>query len=126
MGKIPISYKAYDNQYAAPMGICLSVGGTCLIGGLMSNEISIFVVGIIGIVLFFIFKILNSITAKQEAEARLEENIAFLKNEVDIVLNAENLTDEEKILKIIELAKAGNSYAVLLVNELAKRYEEND
>ena len=123
MGKIPISYKAYDNQYAAPMGISLSIGATCLIGGLMSNEISVFIIGIIGVVLFVILKILNYITAKTEAEENYEQNIAFLKSEVDAVLNDSDLTDDKKITKIIELSKAGNQYAMLFLSELAKRIE---
>ena len=126
MGKIPISYKAYDNGYRIPMGICLSVGGTFLIGGLMSNEISIFVIGVIAIVLFFIFKILNYATDKEEAEENFNANIEFLKKEVDMVLNINEWNEREKISKIIELSNEGNVYATIFLNELSKKIEGDE
>ena len=125
MGKIPISYKAYDNKYAAPMGICLSIGGTCLIGGLMSNEVAVFVIGIVGIVLFFVFKILNSQCAKEEAEERSYERLNYLKKEVDIVLNDNSFNNEQKIDKLIKLSEDGNQYATFVLSELLKRMKGN-
>ena len=124
IGKIPISYKAYDNKYAVPMGISLSVGGTCLIGGLMSNEVPIFIIGIIGIILFIIFKILNSLCAKEEAEQNFNEKIEFLKKEVEDILKDQTLNDEQKIEMIIKISENGNQYATLFLNELLKRIEE--
>ena len=97
MGKIPISYKAYENGYRIPMGICLTIGGSALLSGLFSDEMGLFVLGIIFIVLFFIFKYFNYATAKKEADENLERNISFLKREVDEVLNDNRLTDENKI-----------------------------
>ena len=126
MGKIPISYKAYDNKYAAPMGISLSVGGTCLIGGLMSNEVSVFIIGIICLILFFVFKYLNYACAQEEAEENFNANIEFLKKEVDIVLNNNELDNEEKITKIIKLSNEGNVYATLFLNELSKKIEGDE
>lgn len=124
MGKIPISYKAYDNKYAAPMGISLSVGGTCLIGGLMSNEVSIFIIGIIGIILFIIFKILNSQCAKKEAKQNFNKKIEFFKKEMEDILKDQTLNDEQKIERIIKISENGNQYATLFLNELLKRIEE--
>lgn len=124
MGKIPISYKAYDNKYAAPMGICLSVGGTFFIGGLMCNEMSVFVIGIIGIVLFVFFKILNSMCAKEEAEEAVNNQINMFKNEVEIILENDDIDNREKIRSLIELSKEGNCYATLILEELAKQIDE--
>lgn len=126
MGKIPISYKAYENGYRIPMGICLTIGGSALLSGLFSDEMGLFVLGIIFIVLFFIFKYFNYATAKKEADENLERNISFLKREVDEVLNDNRLTDENKISKIMELSNAGNHYATLFLSELAKRIKEDE
>ena len=124
MGKIPISYKAYDNGYKIPMGLCLTVGVSALLSGLLSDELGVFILGIICIVLFFVFKYLNYISAKKEAEENLNANIEFLKNEVEIVLNNKELDDNEKITKIIKLSNEGNVYATLFLNELSKNIEE--
>ncbi len=123
MGKIPISYKAYDNGYKIPMGICLTVGGSALLSGLMSDEIGIFVIGIIGIVLFFVFKLLNYLCAKRELEENFEARIDFYKKDVEDIINNENFNDEEKINKLINLSENGNQYATLFLSELVKRIE---
>lgn len=119
MGRIPITYKAYDNGFRIPMGICLSVGGTFLIGGIMSEEVAVFVIGIIALVLFVVFKILNSVYAKKEVEANME----YCKEEVEKVLKNDQLTDHEKITKIIDLSQNGNVYATLFLQELKKGIE---
>ena len=123
MGKIPISYKAYDNGYKIPMGICLTVGGSALLSGLMSDEIGIFVIGIIGIVLFFVFKLLNNLCAKRELEENFEARIDFYKKDVEDIINNENFNDEQKINKLINLSENGNQYATLFLSELVKRIE---
>ena len=123
MGKIPISYKAYDNGYKIPMGICLTVGGSALLSGLMSDEIGIFVIGIIGIVLFFVFKLLNYLCAKRELEENFEGRIDFYKKDVEDIINNENFNDEQKINKLINLSENGNQYATLFLSELVKRIE---
>lgn len=123
MAKIPISYKAYDNGYKIPMGICLTVGGSALLSGLMSDEIGIFVIGIIGIVLFFVFKLLNYLCAKRELEENFEARIDFYKKDVEDIINNENFNDEQKINKLINLSENGNQYATLLLSELVKRIE---
>jgi len=123
MGKIPISYKAYDNGYKIPMGICLTVGGSALLSGLMSDEIGIFVIGIIGIVLFFVFKLLNYLCAKRELEENFEARIDFYKKDVEDIINNENFNDEQKINKLINLSENGNQYATLFLSELVKRIE---
>ena len=121
MGKIPISYKAYDNAYAIPMGICLTVGGSALLTGLFSEEVGVFVLGIICLVLFFIFKYLNYARAKEEAEEDFKANIELFKEEVEMALNNNEWDDKEKISKIIELSNHGNVYATLYLNELSKK-----
>lgn len=75
MGKIPISYKAYDNGYKIPMGICLTIGGSALLSGLFSEEIGVIVLGIICLILFFVFKYLNYACAQEEAEENFNANI---------------------------------------------------
>ena len=126
MAKIPIEYKSYDNRYAAPMGICLSLGVTFLLGGLMGNQIALFAIGIIGIILFFIFKYLNCAQAKEEAEENLKARMDYYKNEVENVVNNEGLSDREKISKIIEFSNEGNIYATLFLSELSKNIEEGE
>ena len=126
MGKIPISYKAYDNGYKIPMGICLTIGGSAPLSGLFSEEIGVIVLGIICLILFFVFKYLNYACAQEEAEENFNANIEFLKKEVDIVLNNNELDNEEKITKIIKLSNEGNVYATLFLNELSKKIEGDE
>ena len=123
MGKIPISYKAYDNGYKIPMGICLTVGGSALLSGLMSDEIGIFIIGIIGIVLFFVFKLLNYLCAEEELEENFEARIDFYKKDVEDIINNKNLNDEQKINKLINLSENGKQYATIFLRELVKRIE---
>lgn len=118
MGKIPISYKAYDNIYRIPMGISITVGGSALISGLFSNEMGLFAIGVGGIGLFFLFKYLNYKEAKKEIEANFIERIKIFEQEVLDVLNNNELTDESKIRQIFQLSEDGNEYATLFLQQL--------
>ena len=118
MGKIPISYKAYDNIYRIPMGISITVGGSTLVSGLFSNEKGLFAVGVIGIGLFFFFKYLNYREAKKEIEANFMERMKFFEQDVLDVLNNNEVTDETKIRQIIQLSEDGNEYATIFLQQL--------
>lgn len=120
MGKIPISYKAYDNGYKIPMGICLTIGGSAFLSGLLSEEMGVFVLGIICLVLFFVFKYLNYKCAQEEIEENISQEINYQRREVDAILNNDALSNEQKLYKIIELAKAGNTVAALILKEKSK------
>ena len=126
MGKIPISYKAYENVYRIPMGICLTIGGCALLSGLASEEVGVIVLGVICLILFFVFKYLNYAAAKEEAEEALNAEMEFFKKEVETVINNKELDDMGKIGRIIELSNEGNVYATLLLNDLNKRMEEDE
>ena len=126
MGKIPISYKAYENVYRIPMGICLTIGGSALLSGLASEEVGVIVLGVICLILFFVFKYLNYAAAKEEAEEALNAEMEFFKKEVETVINNKELDDMGKIGRIIELSNEGNVYATLLLNDLNKRMEEDE
>lgn len=114
MGKIPISYKAYDNKYAKLMGVSLSLGLTLLIGGIFASDTLCFIIGIIGLILFFIFKYLNYKEAKEDAKFAME----YYRKEVEEVLNNREWSDGQKISKIIELANDGNDFAILFLENL--------
>ena len=126
MGKIPISYKAYDNGFKVPMGICLSVGLSALIYGLTSAEVSVLVLGVVCLVLFFLFKYLNYVRAKEEAEEDYNDTLIQCKKEVDAVLENQTLSNQEKINKLINLAERGNFYANAFLRELAVKIKENE
>lgn len=126
MGKIPISYKAYENVYRIPMEICLTIGGSALLSGLASEEVGVIVLGVICLILFFVFKYLNYAAAKEETEEALNAEMEFFKKEVETVINNKELDDMGKIGRIIELSNEGNVYATLLLNDLNKRMEEDE
>ena len=121
MAKIPISYKSYDNVFKYPMGISISIGVSLVLSGFFSDDTELLVFGFVCIGAFFVFKYLNYRTAKNEIQEVLKEKLVFMKEEVDEVLNNSALSDDAKIQKIIKLSEAGNDYATIFLNELAKQ-----
>ena len=123
MAKIPISYSAYDNWAKVPMGICLSIGISASISGLFDSDLLI--LGLIFIGLFFVFKLVNKNIAQKENEHFAEGLFELDKSQVQMIIDDETISDEEKINRLVVLAKNGNIIALNILEKLLKEVEDN-
>lgn len=125
MGMAGISFKAYDNVYRIPMGICLSIGLSVSVSGAISAMPALVVIGVIFLILFLIFKCLNYAKARKEIEEEYNvEKISIKsKREVNSVLESRELTSEQKLCALLALAERGNKLALAM---LTKVFEEMD
>lgn len=115
MGKIKFKMKAYDNYWAIFMWISIVLGGSLLISGIVSENFVLITQGIIGLVLFLFFKLLNYIKAKKIytdiKDTGINNEINILDKKKSIIETYAQSYDYYKILK--EINKNSDSYDLL-------------
>lgn len=126
MGKIPISYKAYDNEFRIPMRISLSIGLTLISMSFAFESLPVLIVGIVFVVLFFVFKILNYYFARIEAKEMVEERMNYELEEFKRIMDDDDITMSVKLDKISKLAEEGNAVARLFLSKLCEEMERNN